>query len=897
MNAGGKLTRGLHDHVGDSIRVRFKAATNICTPEVTASGGGIIHAVYASMHDSCTWQRVEVGKDGTFTVDFELRVRNPSEDTHLHFLDEFGLNRRLKLHFFSNSGKDEVFLCAGHWPIKDILLGACAVNGVIPPSLQAAPTRHPPKNAQIGKQARQGQNVRTAAGEDVVVAPPATIVGPGAVSGPGQKGGPPGIVVDGRIEVKTTYECAHNFEKHGIVFELIKSDHSAADIAEGYEQYRKLENRGRIASCPLDESDEMNGAIEQQIKHTGENIKKHFECNQATGDHMFYMPGTMYSMQGQITHLTNIFMNTVQNVHQFTPVPLTLYNITAALKLNKLHGADGLSEDDMAHVFADVLTVHALDSHASPYISDETLGLLIPMNGCIVAQATQSERVSRSYAFPVRLDGSINCDDCEGKSDFMASHVKGISMLGEMTKNMDGDRLKAFAEKYDDEIIKNLTTEQRVRLIKLNNYFYDRLVAGHFQVFNVLGTAMGASADKNTRQLGGHSYAVLEVHDGASAGQWKLGLAPAAGADSPEDSGWDKPRISRRQTLADAILLEGTSYLRQLSESVEGRLSAELNVKAKQSQVDSLSKMGFTAIAGADEKGDIPMSMHMDPETLVGMAAASNVLSSTNPEMRVQMPFVPHGKAMRKGIVSKAIASARAAEGEGTIDGDMSFYQQMYCTGWDMVVEEKGQSMLDAAQQALALAYEHKPKFGTKFAGYAQNENVKFVRPSGKPLSEEMQERVNRFIVRRSRAMHMPLVDHKDIMATVNKFWSPIEYPSLSPAAGPQTPLEAMTKYVHVSSSVPYEVQDRRSALDDAKSVVEKFNTRNALEKTGHVATSWACMTGVVRTLSLRLDTIKDVTISDSEGIMRSQTNTAMSQAMANASLTSKAKASTRKKR
>ncbi len=105
--------------------------------------------------------------------------------------------------------------------------------------------------------------MRTAAGEDVVVAPPGAIISPGAgphaVSGPGQKGGPPGVVVDSRIKVKTTYKCAHNFEKHSVVFELIKSDHSAADIAEGYEQYRKLWSSWCIALCPLDELDEMKG--------------------------------------------------------------------------------------------------------------------------------------------------------------------------------------------------------------------------------------------------------------------------------------------------------------------------------------------------------------------------------------------------------------------------------------------------------------------------------------------------------------------------------------------------------------------------------------------------------------------------------------------------------------
>ena len=242
MNSGGKLIPGLHDHVGDKIRVRFKGVTNICTPDVTASGGGIIHAVYASMHDSCTWQRAEVGADSTFEIDFELRVRDPSEDTHLHFLDEFGLNTQLKLHFFSKSGKDEVFLCAGHWPLKDIMLGACAVNGVIPPSLQAPPAG----NIQVGRQARQRQNARKAAAnmasanlaadDGVVVAPPDAIVVPGQNGEPIKDASTGGKTVRaaGKIKVQTTCECTHNFEKHGVVFELIKSNHSPAEIAEGY---------------------------------------------------------------------------------------------------------------------------------------------------------------------------------------------------------------------------------------------------------------------------------------------------------------------------------------------------------------------------------------------------------------------------------------------------------------------------------------------------------------------------------------------------------------------------------------------------------------------------------------------------------------------------------------
>ena len=173
-----------------SLNVSFKASLNLFSSTSCIPASGVLCSAYITMHDSCTWSKVPVANDGTIDVDFLLRVRKPDEDTHLQQLEEFTLNSRLKIHFFSMSNDNEIFVAAGHWPLEDVLRAAAVIND---------PANNPIKNRM-------------------------------------------NRVVNNAAHTQTEFQCTHNFEGHGVHIQLVPGGKGSTKTRENLQKYQYLKN-------------------------------------------------------------------------------------------------------------------------------------------------------------------------------------------------------------------------------------------------------------------------------------------------------------------------------------------------------------------------------------------------------------------------------------------------------------------------------------------------------------------------------------------------------------------------------------------------------------------------------------------------------------------------------
>ena len=348
--------------------------------------------------------------------------------------------------------------------------------------------------------------------------------------------------------------------------------------------------------------------------------------------------------------------------------------------------------------------------------------------------------------------------------------------------------------------------------------------------------------------MAGHAYAVVErryAHGKDKQKKMQMGTNI-------------EPGLTSGKSNVCSILLEGTSYLRQMSDTAQKNLAACMTLEVQEDEVEKMKRVGFR-VGNKKENGSQLMYMNMHPSDLVQLVEASDVLASNMKSARQQIPFIPHGKAMREGLSTSS-----------TEDKEDTFYQYMFVKGENIIAEQQSESLAAKASAAMGLTFRCKDTFGTKFIGYTdRSDTVKHIACSGKPYNEEEQKLIKEFIQARNRVMFMPLIDHKTILSGLDKVWEPIEFPKPLKVTTPQgteltlSPAETMKKYINITVAVPYDTtEQRKQASEEAQVLVDNFNANAVRTGVKHVARQWCCMNSVVRTVSLCLEDVKDIHIN-----------------------------------
>jgi hypothetical protein len=94
------------------MRVRFDAKLKVVSQKGVFPSDTVA-AVYVTNRDDCSYQEVEVAKDGTMKVDFELKALK----------EGVRITDRAKFHFFFRDNADKMLkpICAGHISLEDIV--------------------------------------------------------------------------------------------------------------------------------------------------------------------------------------------------------------------------------------------------------------------------------------------------------------------------------------------------------------------------------------------------------------------------------------------------------------------------------------------------------------------------------------------------------------------------------------------------------------------------------------------------------------------------------------------------------------------------------------------------------------------------------------------------------
>ncbi len=120
----------------DALHIRFRAKVDTYV-DGALRGDSPLSSVTVCNNDGATYQKVPIGRDGVFVVDFKLAPR-PAK-----FL-QAGLTDRLQFHFHSagdvchnGNPEFEFHVASGSVYIGDILLRSCEANGAEIPELSA----------------------------------------------------------------------------------------------------------------------------------------------------------------------------------------------------------------------------------------------------------------------------------------------------------------------------------------------------------------------------------------------------------------------------------------------------------------------------------------------------------------------------------------------------------------------------------------------------------------------------------------------------------------------------------------------------------------------------------------------------------------------------------------
>lgn len=466
----------------DGLHLRFKAKT-FTYVDGAVSGVSPLSSVTVCDNDGATYQKVPVGADGVFDVDFVLA---PREAPHV----VAGLTDRLKFHFHGrgdlarNGNKNFQFgVAAESVYLGDVLARNCTANGVAPVTRPATQSKLAPAKGPL--------------------------------------------------------LFRHNFSKNEVHVQLLPCLEATPQAV--LSRFEALVEAGAVRESVLWRSGKFNqliGAHGERIK--GE-IQTALSIDVERGLGSFAGMQSAFPMFGEALLYPDISRATACMRQEYCPHVAGLYSVFVGFNLNNVHPIDveHLSDHSLAYILADCLTFFTVDNIAGAYVSDETFGDIVPeaerkqeergreaWQGRIKMQPT--ECISRSFSEP-NIDWRVfSANDCEDHTNTIIGVAKGYVELHSL---LEADEA-AFDGKLNNPLFAAVDAEAKSavkvflrRAHCLLTPFLARLKGGEptgegarVDISNVLGTALGASTDNVTGSYGGHSYAHMAFFPGAGSG-------------------------------------------------------------------------------------------------------------------------------------------------------------------------------------------------------------------------------------------------------------------------------------------------------------------------------------------------------------------------------------------
>ena len=507
--------------------------------------------------------------------------------------------------------------------------------------------------------------------------------------------------------------------------------HAEAEVA--LNAFKTLQSTGKITKSVLWDSEKMTAIQMKEASNIAGWIKKECVLEAKNGDSNFAKPLTPMHLFNVCQLYMDISSAANTSPHiRYSKVAIALA-VSVDCMIKNFHSLDFMHMQEEPFVFCanEVLTWFTMDPEKAKYRFDETLVSEDHENADANADAADSvaghtdntnirlslyddrlnqvitnnrklhvagsECVDRAMAEPnVNGFDTVAGNDCEDFSAAAQATHMGICQMGPPAKvvlqRRNPDLLARMADDMHDSVdMTNVPQEEIVDCeAALQSSIFEQCDARHLDgilVFciryadlvnkqvieyqNCLGTALGASADKKTRQLGGHAY-------GKTLYRPSNGTAVCLGTHSTAANDAVTGR-KNAHCQAQLLVVEGTSSVQNM-ELDNQNCTVPLAVTVPVNERTEFENNGFKCIGSASDTQDTQVVM----EKVVGAAEFLAAIGA-NPFMQVRS--ASSRRSIPFSVIHRYGQKALHGDNAKSQQQNNSFYQKVFITGDKLVFE------------------------------------------------------------------------------------------------------------------------------------------------------------------------------------------------------------------
>lgn len=712
-----------------------------------------------SNDDGATYYKVDL-KDGCADIDWVWKgLQRPNLNMQM--------NDRFKFFFYtqlikSESGKGDfsVFSGGGHCSVQEFLQAAVDVNA----------NKH-----QIGASANQTQK-----------------------------------------KSLPVFTAAHNCTDLTTYITLEPKKEFAKAATKALQSFQELQKNNKIVKSVLWQSDNMAKIQEKECECISTLINQKCNLDHTTGDLMFAKPLSPMHIQNVFQLYSDIGKGIHASSHIRYPKTAILVAVGMEAVVRDFDPVDFqyMKEEQFAYTANSVLTWFTKDGGMAPYRFDEALvtGAVAQGEGSQnikfedsafgkvvkaltakgVCHIAESECVDRAFSEPNVNGVTLAGNDCEDLTASALATHKGIIQIGPVaykylqeagismpqysvpTQNVTEEDMADLKNALQSPLLQKLSVKQKEALLLFSVRYTDLNSKGVITVDTKLGTALGASADQQTRALGGHSYAAMIY--------------------KPSDGG-----------VAQCLVIEGTTPVQNL-ELKKDDFTLPLSVTVETDEVPVLSSKGFQLVGTDMSSSGVVMEKLVCADEFLQAIGANPFMQTEGSSFRRCIPFA-----------SVPQISSRPEHSENVIKQkeQNSFYQKVFVSGENLIFEKPCESN----------ASNSKLNYGVNFLEFAnESERVILNKPSGVGMDATEFAALKEYKNGLLREAYPPSFVDKEFTDNMERVMEKITI-----TASPQG--EAINDYLqntwttYVSESF-FDPNERQKAREKAAIATQMFNTR-----------------------------------------------------------------------
>jgi hypothetical protein len=527
--------------------------------------------------------------------------------------------------------------------------------------------------------------------------------------------------------------AGHNVSGMEIFATMLPHPDRQHETEAAFSAFETLHSAGKISKSVLWDAEKMAAIQMKEAGNIAAWIKKECVLEAKNGDPNFAKPLTPMHLFNVCQLYMDIFAAATASPHIRYPKVAIALAVSVDCMIKNFHSIDfiHMNEEPFVYCANEVLTWFTMDPEKAKYRFDETLTCADNDKADANAASTESgavagdtdntsirlnlfddrleqviaknsklhvagsECVDRAMAEPnVNGFDTVAGNDCEDFSAAAQATHMGICQMGPPAKVVLQRRNPALLasmnpDMHDSVDTAHVSQEEIVDCeAALLSPIFAQCDARHMDgilVFcirytdlvnkqvieyqNCLGTALGASADKKTRQLGGHAYGKTLYRPSSST-------AVKLGAHTTEGKDVDAMK-KHSHCQAQLLVVEGTSSVQNM-ELDNQNCTVPLAVTVPLQEKAEFENNGFKCIGTATNAQDTQVVM----EKVVGAAEFLSAIGA-NPFMQVR------SASSRRSIPFSAIHKygRKALHGDNEKQQNNSFYQKVFITGDKLVFE------------------------------------------------------------------------------------------------------------------------------------------------------------------------------------------------------------------